>query len=185
MSCVCHVFAPVHYCLVVTWRERADLLALVCDAYCDFVTFPFGILGQVWYLIVSIPDPCCLPYWKRFTPSSKIFYWPFQGGTSFVDVLCFFCLVFAMPLCASVYLCLVVTCWEKADPWLSFVMSNCEFVTFPLVFLVRCGTWLYRFLIVAPLLTSTDNICKYLGPWPGPTCRSYSGAKLSVFLIEL
>ena len=27
----------------------------------------------------------------------------------------FFCLVFAMPLCASVYLCLVVTCWERAD----------------------------------------------------------------------
>ena len=22
------------------------------------VTFPFGILGQVWYLIVSIPDLC-------------------------------------------------------------------------------------------------------------------------------
>ena len=27
----------------------------------------------------------------------------------------FFCLVFVMPLCASVYLCLVVNCWEKAD----------------------------------------------------------------------
>ena len=27
----------------------------------------------------------------------------------------FFCLVFVMPLCASVYLCLVVICWEKAD----------------------------------------------------------------------
>ena len=27
----------------------------------------------------------------------------------------FFCLVFVMPLCASVYLCLVVTCWEGAD----------------------------------------------------------------------
>ena len=26
----------------------------------------------------------------------------FQGGTSFVDMLRFFCLVFAMPLCASV-----------------------------------------------------------------------------------
>ena len=26
-----------------------------------------------------------------------------------------FCLVFAMPLCASAYMCLVVTCWEKAD----------------------------------------------------------------------
>ena len=24
--------------------------------------------------------------------------------------------------------------------WLSFVMSNCEFVTFPLVSWVRCGT---------------------------------------------
>ena len=27
---------------------------------CIFVTFPYGILGQVWYLIVLIPD-LCLP----------------------------------------------------------------------------------------------------------------------------
>ena len=27
----------------------------------------------------------------------------------------FFCLVFAMPLYTSVYVCLVVTCWERAD----------------------------------------------------------------------
>ena len=27
----------------------------------------------------------------------------------------FFCLVFAMPLCASVYMCLVVICRERAD----------------------------------------------------------------------
>ena len=26
-----------------------------------------------------------------------------------------FCLVFAMSLCASVYMCFVVTCWERAD----------------------------------------------------------------------
>ena len=26
-----------------------------------------------------------------------------------------FCLVFAMPLCASVYMWPVVTCWERAD----------------------------------------------------------------------
>ena len=38
--------------------------------------------------------------------------------------------------------------------WLSFVVSNCEFVTFPLVSWVNCGTYLYRFLIFAPLLTS-------------------------------
>ena len=30
-------------------------------------------------------------------------------------MLFFFCLVFVMPLYASVYLCLVVTCWERAD----------------------------------------------------------------------
>ena len=29
---------------------------------CVFVTFLRGILGQVWYLIVSIPDLCCLSY---------------------------------------------------------------------------------------------------------------------------
>ena len=64
VSCVSHAFASVHCCLVVTGRERADPLALVCDVYCDFVTFPFCILGQVWYLIVSVPDPCCLSYFE-------------------------------------------------------------------------------------------------------------------------
>ena len=31
-----------------------------------------------------------------------------------MDHLCFFFLVFVVPLCASVYLCLVVTYWERA-----------------------------------------------------------------------
>ena len=47
MSCVYHAFTSVHCRLVVTWKERADLLALVCNVYCDYVSFPFGILGQV------------------------------------------------------------------------------------------------------------------------------------------
>ena len=62
MSCVCHAFASVHCCPVVTYWERADLFAPVCDVYSDFVTFPLGILGKAWYLIVSIPDICCLSY---------------------------------------------------------------------------------------------------------------------------
>ena len=37
---------------------------------------------------------------NRFKPSSKIFYWPFQGGTSFVDLLCF-CSV----LCLLCFVC--------------------------------------------------------------------------------
>ena len=62
MYCVCHAFASVHCCLVVTWRERSDLLALIWD----FVTFLFGILRQVWYLSVSILNPCCLSYFYIF-----------------------------------------------------------------------------------------------------------------------
>ena len=37
---------------------------------------------------------------NRFKPSSKIFYWQFQGGTSFVDLLCF-CSV----LCLLCFVC--------------------------------------------------------------------------------
>ena len=82
---------------------------------------------------------------------SKLFYWPFlvEGGTSFVDLLCF-----CSFLCL---LCLVrVFLYVLCGPLLGKgwpVMSNCEFVTFPLVSWFRCGTWLYRFLIFAPLLT--------------------------------
>ena len=48
----------------------------------------------------------------------------------------FFCLVFVMPLCVSVYLRL----GKGMTSWLSFVLDNCEIVTFPLVSWVRCGT---------------------------------------------
>ena len=58
-----------------------------------------------------------------------------------MDLLCFFCLVFAMLLCAFVCVCAL---WSPAGKgmtsWLSFVVSSCEFVTFPLVFWVRCGS---------------------------------------------
>ena len=53
------LFLSVHCSLVATCWERADLLALLYVLfYCVFVTFPCGVLGQVWYLIVSIPDLC-------------------------------------------------------------------------------------------------------------------------------
>ena len=53
-------FLSVRCSLVVDCWERADLLALFCDACCVFVTFPCGIQGQVWYLIVYFPYLCCL-----------------------------------------------------------------------------------------------------------------------------
>ena len=40
----------------------ADLLALVCGVQLRVCHFSIGILSQVWYLIVSIPDLCILTY---------------------------------------------------------------------------------------------------------------------------
>ena len=44
---------------------------------------------------------------KPVKPSSEIFYCPFQGGTSFVDLLCFFlsCVCYAF-----VIICIYVPC---------------------------------------------------------------------------
>ena len=96
-----------------------------------------------------------------FKPSSKIFYWPFQGGTSFVDLLCFCSVLCLLCLCARLFNCAL---WSPAGKgltsWLLFVVSNCEFVTFPLIYWVGCGTWLYRFLIFAPLLTLNLSCAK-------------------------
>ena len=54
--------ASVYMCFVVTCWERADLLALVCGVLLRVCHFPICILGQVWYLSVSIPDLCTLTY---------------------------------------------------------------------------------------------------------------------------
>ena len=85
---------------------------------------------------------------KYFTDRSKavLLLWIF-----YVFVLSCVCYV----LCTSFYMCFVVTCWERADLLALVCGVFCEFVTFPLVSRVRCGTWLYRFLIFAPLLTFT------------------------------
>ena len=49
------------------------------------------------------------------SPPVKYFYWPFQGGASFVDHLCYSCLLFVMLSCKSVCWYIVVTCWERAE----------------------------------------------------------------------
>ena len=69
-------------------------------------------------------------------------------GFYVISVSCLLC------LCARLFVCAL---WSPAGKGLtsllSFVVSNCEFVIFPLVSWVRCGTRLYRFLIFASLLT--------------------------------
>ena len=70
---------------------------------------------------------------EYFTDRSKavLLLWIF-----YVFVLSCVCFV----LCASVYMCFVVTCWEMADLLALVCGVFCEFVTFPLVSWVRCGT---------------------------------------------
>ena len=71
---------------------------------------------------------------------NQIRFW-FLGGTSFVDLLCFCSVLCLLCLCARLFICAL---WSPAGKgltsWLSFVVSNCEFVTFPLVSWVGCGT---------------------------------------------
>ena len=50
LSCCCLV------CVVICWEKGWPIGSLVCDVLLCFVTFPCSVLGQVWYLNVSIPD---------------------------------------------------------------------------------------------------------------------------------
>ena len=64
---VCRAYLSVHCSFVFTCWERANLLALLCVMFnCVFVTFPCGVLGQVSYLVVCIPDLCLLTYISCF-----------------------------------------------------------------------------------------------------------------------
>ena len=56
MYCVCHAFGAGK--MLNSWFSFVVL-------NCVFVTFPCGILGQVWNSIVSIPDLCSLSYFIR------------------------------------------------------------------------------------------------------------------------
>ena len=57
-------------------RERAGFLAILYVMFSSvIVTFQCGVLGQVWYLIVSIPDFCfLLTYIIMSRHPSKIVY---------------------------------------------------------------------------------------------------------------
>ena len=71
---VCHAVVSVHCSLHVTWWESARPLALVDVMFsCVFVTFPCGVLGQVSYSIVSIPDINFLPYLDYASLSIEVY----------------------------------------------------------------------------------------------------------------
>ena len=64
---VCYTVLSIPCSLVDACWERTDPLALsyiYVMFCCGFVTFPYGVLGQVHYLIVLITDLCLLSYFE-------------------------------------------------------------------------------------------------------------------------
>ena len=101
------------------------------------------VLIHIWTSVRLTP-------WNWFKPPSKnILYWPFQGGVSFVDHFCYiYFFMFVMLFCLF-----IAALWspvrKRLTSWLSCVFLS----LFCVVSWVRCGTWLYRCLIFASLLT--------------------------------
>ena len=85
----CLVFAmPLFICALWLPAEKGltSWLSIVVSK-CEFGPFPIGIQGQVWYLIVSIPDLCTLTYFvstkiydKRDDYDFEIVNFPFLDG---------------------------------------------------------------------------------------------------------
>ena len=107
------------------------------------ISFPFE--SFLWLLRGLSCKPNIYVYWSTselrvrmvhcltgLSPPVKHFYWSFQGDASFVDHLCYFCLVL---LCFHAHL-FVDALWSPAGngqiSWLSFVMSYFDVVTFPI-----------------------------------------------------
>ena len=106
-----------------------------------------------WFFILSIPDLCHLE--TGLSPPVKYFCRPFQSGTSFVDHLCYLWLVFVMLL--RLFIAgLLSPAGKGLTSWLSFVMLNCVFFTFPCGIL--CQVW---YLIASVLETGLSPPVKY------------------------
>ena len=88
-----------------------------------------------------------LTYLNRFKPSSKIFLL-----TVPMRIICFLCLVFLRLLHLF-----IAACWSPTGKGLTSCLLLVMYIVFLLlshvVFWVRCGNWLYRFLIFASFLT--------------------------------
>ena len=103
---------------VALWSSAGKGLTSCLSCVLCFVTFPNVSWSTLESRVRLAPQ-------NWFKPSSKIFYWPFQGGSSFVDLLCF-CSVFCLLcLCACLFICALWSPTGKGlTSWLSFVAST-------------------------------------------------------------
>ena len=96
--------------------------------------------------------------WNRFKPSSKIFLLTVPRPYFFVDHLCFLCLMFLM-LSRLFIPALLSPAGKGLTSWLLLGMFIVFLLLSHMVSCVRCGTWMYRFLIFAVFLTFLFCIC--------------------------
>ena len=80
--------------ILIEKREPVALLSL--SSWCLVIVVRLFLAVprvSLPFVIVVFPDHTHL---LILSPPVKYIYWPFQGGTSFVDHLCYLCLVFVM-----------------------------------------------------------------------------------------
>ena len=126
------------------WKRFKPFSESIFTELSNAILLLWIVLAIVFVVFVSFPNVswstlelrASLAPWNWFVPSYKIFYWPFQGGSSFADLLCFFY--------AFVRVCLYMPCFHLlGNGWLLSSRLWCLTVSFPLASWVSCGTWLY------------------------------------------
>ena len=103
---------------------------------------------KLYYSCRPLTFRTCRQVWRLLNAS---WYICSKAVLLFLIILLFLS-CFVMLSCASVIDALWSPAGKGLTSWLSFVMYNCEVVTFPWVSWVRCGAWLYWFLIFALIL---------------------------------
>ena len=101
------------------------------------------------FVSYSIPELWVRLAHRETGLSSPVKY--FSDSSKAVLLLLIFLRFFSVPLCAPFYMCLVVTCWGRADILTLVVVPYCVFVTFPLVSWVR-QVW-YLIVSISDLCT--------------------------------
>ena len=128
--------------------------------------------AYIWYQRTLVKVSTGKTVWTQIRPDLDLHFLSKKASSSKAILLLWIIYVISVMflLCfrAGLFIDALKSPAGKGLPsWLSFVMSNFEVVTFPLLYWVRCGAWLYRFLIVALFLTTkafqqmtkTDDFC--------------------------
>ena len=165
LLCFCSVLCLLCFVRVCLYVLRGHLLGkgwpLGSRLWCLLWVchFPIGILGQVWYLIVLIPDLCNLTYFVEAFQYMYFFSWQFQGGADFVDHFSNLYFMFLCCLYLEIYLlktwplpCTVVVCaGEGRNQGVARLVFNGCGIAVPDIFGAICESMMHlRSYLCAP-----------------------------------